>query len=519
MSDIQTPAMWANAVNPVLSGFYPDPSVCRVDGDDGTWYYLVNSTFEYLPGLPVHRSRNLVDWEPVGHILDRPDQVDLTRVGDSGGMFAPTIRHDGTRFLAVCTLIGGAPGRSGNFIVTADDAAGPWSDPVWWDVDGIDPSILVDDDGRLWAHGTRLAPEPEWDQQTQVWVREVDRISLEPGDAEHIVWTGAVRGAVWAEGPHLYRRDGVVYLLAAEGGTGFNHAISVARADSPIGPFVGNPANPVLTHRQLGRRSPVINVGHADLVDAPDGTSWAVCLASRLWNGSDLLGRETFLVDVEWENGWPVFAPGEGRLSPTPRHPAPVAGPGEGVEAPTGYRADDLSTSIAVRRHPSEIGVEDLGGGAFSLHAGDGLTAPLPAYIAKRITLVDARVQVLLSAAEPGVRAGLALRYSSAAFVMMTVGDRIARVEIVAPDIMNESHDFDVSSNNGMLAFEIDETRATAIWNPTGGVAATLSHIDISHLCAEVMDGFVGATYGAVAIGSTGGAIFADLAEVAGSSA
>src|SRR5450759_2227759 len=159
MSDIQTPAMWANAVNPVLSGFYPDPSVCRVDGDDGTWYYLVNSTFEYLPGLPVHRSRNLVDWEPVGHILDRPDQVDLTRVGDSGGMFAPTIRHDGTRFLAVCTLIGGAPGRSGNFIVTADDAAGPWSDPVWWDVDGIDPSILVDDDGRLWAHGTRLAPE------------------------------------------------------------------------------------------------------------------------------------------------------------------------------------------------------------------------------------------------------------------------------------------------------------------------------------------------------------------------
>ncbi|MEK8227288.1 family 43 glycosylhydrolase [Oerskovia sp. M15] len=165
--------------------------------------------------------------------------------------------------------------------MTAADPAGPWSDPVWWDNDGIDPSLLVDDDGRLWAHGTSLSLDPEWDQQTEVWVRELDPSTLRLQGETHVVWSGAVRGAVWAEGPHLYRRDGTVYLLTAEGGTGYHHAIVVARAEHPTGPFVGNPANPVLTHRHLGRDAPVVNVGHADLVDAPDGTSWALMLASR----------------------------------------------------------------------------------------------------------------------------------------------------------------------------------------------------------------------------------------------
>ncbi|MFS0700399.1 family 43 glycosylhydrolase [Cellulomonas sp. 179-A 4D5 NHS] len=141
-----------SARNPILPGCYPDPSICRV-GED---YYLVTSTFEYLPGLPVHRSRDLVSWEPVGHAIHRPGQLDLTGVRSSHGLFAPTLRHHHGTFWLICTLVGqpeGAPG--GNFYVTATDPAGPWSDPVWLDESGIDPSFLFDDDGRVWVHGTR----------------------------------------------------------------------------------------------------------------------------------------------------------------------------------------------------------------------------------------------------------------------------------------------------------------------------------------------------------------------------
>ena len=254
--------------NPILPGCFPDPSICRV----GEWHYLVASTFELLPGMPVMRSRDLATWETIGHVLDRPGMVDLAGIRSSGGIFAPTIRYDGERFWIVTTLVDPADGeRGGTFLVTADDAAGPWSDPIWIEVAGIDPSLLFDDDGRVWMHGTRLVAEPEWHHQTEVWVRE---LSIDEGRLvgdEHVVWTGAVRGAVWAEGPHLLRIDGTCYLLAAEGGTAFEHAVCIARAEHPTGPFVGSPANPVLTHRQLGHGAEVQAVGHADLVQAPDG--------------------------------------------------------------------------------------------------------------------------------------------------------------------------------------------------------------------------------------------------------
>ena len=203
--------------NPILPGCFPDPSICRV----GEWHYLVASTFELLPGMPVMRSRDLATWETIGHVLDRPGMVDLAGIRSSGGIFAPTIRYDGERFWIVTTLVDPADGeRGGTFLVTADDAAGPWSDPIWIEVAGIDPSLLFDDDGRVWMHGTRLVAEPEWHHQTEVWVRE---LSIDEGRLvgdEHVVWTGAVRGAVWAEGPHLLRIDGTCYLLAAEGGQG-----------------------------------------------------------------------------------------------------------------------------------------------------------------------------------------------------------------------------------------------------------------------------------------------------------
>lgn len=523
MTDDQTPVLWGG-VNPVLPGFYPDPSVCRVDGEGGTWFYLVNSTFEYLPGLPIHRSRDLLHWELIGHVLDRPGQVDVSLVRDSGGLFAPTIRHDGNRFLVVCTVVGGGQHGSGNFVVTATDPAGPWSDPIWWDMDGIDPSIMIEPDGTLWAHGTRLAPEPEWEQQTEVWVRLLNNQTLKPEGGETIIWSGALRGAIWSEGPHLVHHEGYVYLLAAEGGTGFHHAIIVARAKSPLGPFTGNPSNPVLTHRNLGRAAAVSNVGHADLVEAPDGTWWAVCLATRAWDHCDLLGRETFLVPVTWEDGWPVFAPGEGQLPLNPtgftaRQPAD-----SGTVATAGPTADSYRDVIAVRRHPTEFCTFTGESGELRIAAGEGLAGPAPGFVARRLAGLTTRVQVRLAQAGDGVRAGLALRYSATAFVALTMDGGAVQIEVFnghAPAKSSRTtwrpasagQDVPAGTAAGVLAFELQGTSAVAVWEPAGGAPVRYGAVDISHLCAKHDGGFVGVTYGALAVGDHGFAIFSDLRE------
>lgn len=474
--------------NPVLPGFYPDPSACRVDGDDGTWFYAVNSSFEYLPGLPIHRSRDLVTWELVGHAIHRPGQLDLSRVRDSDGLFAPTIRHDGSRFLIVCTLVGDAP-RQGNFVVTANDAAGPWSDPVWWDGGGIDPSLFFDDDGSVWAHGTRLAAEPEWDQQTEVWVRELDPATLQLRGDEHVVWSGAVRGAVWAEGPHLYRRDGHVYLLASEGGTSVHHALSVARADSPTGPFVGCPGNPVFTHRHLGRHYPVINVGHADLLEDPNGEWWAVLLASRPVDGVDVLGRETFLVPVSWEDGWPVFAPGVGTLVSDP--PVP--------QLPRAVAVNHANPLLAVRRYPHEIG--DISGDAMRLTAAGGLDSRQPAFVARRLTSIDSTVQVTIDDLPDTASAALAVRFDSGLWGEAVVsrdpqGTRLSVVvcDGAGPRILTES--IVEGPAVGVIQLQIDGLVARAAWLSDGGGFHDMGSFSLALMGAGVSGGFVGVTYG-----------------------
>jgi len=308
--------------NPILAGCHPDPSICRV-GDD---YFLVTSTFEYFPGLPIYHSTDLAQWRLMGHVISEEGQLDYTGIRSSGGLYAPTIRHDGEKFWVVCTLVahdGEHPG--GNFVMTAPAITGPWSEPIWLDVDGIDPSVFFDDDGKVWMHGTRLAPQPQWPQQTETWLREYDPKARALVGPEYVLWRGAVQGAVWSEAPHIYKVDGAYYLLTAEGGTDFHHAVSVARAETVTGPYEGAPTNPIFTHRNLGREYPVVGAGHADLVQAPDGSWWATLLAMRTYGGYHYnLGRETFLVPVEWQDGWPVFAPEVGRITDLLR--VPVSG-------------------------------------------------------------------------------------------------------------------------------------------------------------------------------------------------
>lgn len=487
---------FASATNPVLSGFHPDPSICRVDGADGTWYYLATSTFEYLPGLPIHRSRDLVEWELVGHAIHRPEQLDLSRVADSQGLFAPTIRHDGERFLVVCTVVGGTDGASGNFVVTAEDAAGPWSDPIWWEGGGIDPSLFLDD-GSIWAHGTRPARNPEWDQQTEVWVRELDPVTLQLKGDEHIVWSGAVRGAVWAEGPHLYRKDGRVYLLASEGGTSIHHALSVARADHPTGPYEGCKGNPIFTHRHLGRSYPVINVGHADLVEAPDGSWYSVVLASRPVEGVDVLGRETFLVPVEWEDGWPVFAPGTGTLVADPTHPTPEVG----VAPAPAASASDL---LAVRRLPEEVCTVD--GDRLVVTAGDGLGALRPGFVGRRLSTLPATVGVTLQEVPDGVLAGVALRYDSTAWATALVGPdpdgcRIRLLQGGSDGERVVAEHTASSAPRGRVELAIEGLEARASWMPEDGERQELGSVSLAEMGAIRSGGFVGTAFGILAIG------------------
>ena len=302
--------------NPILPGFYPDPSVCRV-GDD---YFLVNSTFEFFPGLPIHHSRDLVHWRQIGHVLDRPEQLNLDGVRPSGGLYAPTIRHHEGTFYVINTMVDG-PGREGqegrsNFIVTAPDPAGPWSTPHWLDdAPGIDPSLLFDDDGRAWYVGNRHAFDGHYDGHCEIWLQELDLEEMQLIGPRTVLWDGAVKGAVYAEGPHLYRIDGRYYLMIAEGGTGHDHAVTIARSETITGPYEVNPRNPILTHRHLGQGYPIVGTGHADLVQTQYGEWWLLALAMRPYDGYFYnLGRETFMAPVRWEEGWPIVSPGTGKI-------------------------------------------------------------------------------------------------------------------------------------------------------------------------------------------------------------
>jgi len=292
--------------NPILKGFYPDPSICRV-GED---YYLVTSTFTYFPGVPIFHSRDLVHWEQIGHVLDRPSQLPLSEGEHSHGIFAPSLRyHEGTFYMVTTNVANG-----GNFFVTAHNPAGPWSDPYWLETDGIDPSLFFDEDGRCWYCGTKDRREgAAYYGDNEIFIQELDlkdKVLIGPS---YPAWHGAMKNAVWAEGPHIYKKDGWYYLLISEGGTGHEHALTIARSRSLTEEFEGYDCNPILTHRHLGKDYPIVNVGHGDLVETQDGDWWMVLLASRPYGGYYRnLGRETFLVSLVWEDGWPVVNPGEG---------------------------------------------------------------------------------------------------------------------------------------------------------------------------------------------------------------
>jgi beta-xylosidase len=297
-------------LNPILAGFYPDPSITRA----GDAYYLVTSSFVYYPGVPIFRSTDLVHWTQIGSVLDRPSQLHVDSAGISRGIFAPVIRyHDGT-FYMITTLID----RGGNFIVTAKDPAGPWSDPIWLrEVDGIDPSIFFDDDGRAYITNNGPPVEtPLYEGHRAIWVQEYDVANKKMIGPRSVIVNGGVdiaKKPIWIEAPHILKVKGQYYLICAEGGTADQHSEVVFRASAPLGPYTPYSGNPILTQRHLdpSRAFPVTSTGHADFVETQNGEWWAVFLGTRPYaNDTYNIGRETFLLPVRWVDGWPVILSG-----------------------------------------------------------------------------------------------------------------------------------------------------------------------------------------------------------------
>ncbi|KAA3628733.1 MAG: glycoside hydrolase family 43 protein, partial [Bacteroidetes bacterium] len=228
---IKLPAQENFFLNPIIPGGYPDPSICRV-GDE---FYIVNSTFEYFPGLPIHKSVDLVNWKLVGYGLHRPEQcqeaVNLVDVQSDGGIHAPTIRyHEGTFYIITTNVYYHEDTQTTdfvNFIITAEDIEGPWSEPhVLEGAPGIDPDIFFDDDGKVWYIGPHSPENPNFQGEGEIWLQEIDLDNWALTGERNFLWRGAC-GGVWVEGPHIYKRDGRYYLMVAEGGTSFNHAVMI----------------------------------------------------------------------------------------------------------------------------------------------------------------------------------------------------------------------------------------------------------------------------------------------------
>lgn len=279
--------------NPIISGFHPDPSVCRV-GDD---YYLVTSSFEYFPGIPVYHSKDLVNWRQIGHCLNRSTQIELTKAApNSMGIYAPTIRYHEGYFYVITTNITYGLAKGGNFVVRTNDPYEEWSDPVWIDLPGIDPSLFFGEDGKVYYTGA----------YKDIFMCEIDLNTGKVLSDPLSIWGGT--GAVDPEGPHLYKIGDYYYLFISEGGTSQGHMITGARSKNIWGPYEPCPRNPVLSNRSMPL--PIKATGHTDFIQAHDGSWWAVCLGIRPVPYPDRhhLGRETFLAPVKWDDDqWPII--------------------------------------------------------------------------------------------------------------------------------------------------------------------------------------------------------------------
>jgi len=498
--------------NPVLAGWHPDPAITRA----GDKFYLVVSTFTFFPGIPVFESADLVHWKQVGNVIERPSQLDFDGLSVSRGVFAPSITfHDGTFY-----VLNTAVDSGGNYLATATNPAGPWSDPVWLkSIDGIDPSLFFDDDGKAYLLNNG-PPEgtPQYEGHRAIWMQQFDLARREPVGPRKVMINGGVdfsKKPIWIEGPHIYKRNGWYYLVCAEGGTSLQHSQVVLRSRAVWGPYQPYARNPILTQRDLApdRADAIINAGHADLVEGKDGTWWAIFLASRAYGRTHFnTGRETFLLPVEWQDDWPTI------LAPGRAIPQVAAGPSfmsrDASQAPQSgnfvwrdeFDAPKLDRSWMFVRVPKRTWAE-LGkpAGTLSIHPlAEGLdTLRNPSFLGRRQQhLVFEASAALTVPTRPGVAAGLAAFQDEKHWYFLGVRRRAGRTELFlekdggdAPATIAKASStagarlrLKIAADRGAYSFAYDADGKGWQWLRRDDDGTILS--------TDVAGGFVGATLG-----------------------
>ncbi|WP_245648863.1 glycoside hydrolase family 43 protein [Sphingomonas sanxanigenens] len=494
--------------NPILSGYYPDPSVTRV-GDD---YYLVLSSFAHFPGLPIFTSKDLVNWTQIGNAIDRTEQLDFTGMRTSQAVFAPDISyHDGT-FYIVNTCVE----CKGNFVITAKDPAGPWSNPIWLPFEGIDPSIYWEGDRAYIVNNRAPAEPPRYSGHRAIWIQEYDwRSGKMIGESTQLVNGGVdiSKKPVWIEGPHIFLKDGWYYLTAAEGGTSVNHSQVVLRSRKLRGPFVPYAGNPILTQRDLdpARTNPITSAGHAKLVQTQKGDWWATFLAVRPYEGDYYnIGRETFLLPVTWKDGWPVILP---KGQPIPfTAPAPKLPRQQPPKLPTSgdfaYVDEFDGQTLAMQW----VGVRTPKSPVYRLDGGDLLLergAPMgdlqrtPAFVGRRQQHHRATMSttVRFAPGQDGERAGLAAMQSDLSYLFFGItridGRRVValysreggqeRLVASAPLESDAPLTLTIRADRGKMAFD---------YSGAGGKQTLIQDFDVKFLSTKVATGFVGTIVG-----------------------
>lgn len=482
--------------NPILTGMNPDPSICRV-GDD---FYLVTSTFEYYPGLPIYHSKDLVNWKLIGHALSTPQSNPLKGAVASGGQFAPTLRYHEGRFYVIGTNYGGE-GSRGISYVSADNPAGPWSDPVWIDQWYVDPSLDFYD-GKTYY----LSP----DNAGSFLLRTLD---LFTGKEEcEAVKVAEGLGGASPEGPHFYKRGDYYYVMSAEGGTGYEHREVIQRSKHPYGPYEPSPVNPVFSNMNVPDH-PFQAIGHGDLVELADGSWWVVCLGIRPQNGKyQHIGRETFLAPVTWtDDGWPkVGADGvvreEYERPPLPWHPW------EEDPVRDDFNSENLALYWNFLRNPydkdwsltEKPGHLCLHGSALSLKQNDS-----PAFVCRRQTALNADISAKMSfqPEAENEEAGLLIRGNDKNHYDLLVtkrdGHRVVMVQKYLNDMVAETKYADLPDGDVILGITATPSEYS-FWvkeneDAPQSILATAPTRDLSN---ELISGFTGVYVGMYASGN-----------------
>ena len=489
--------------NPVIPGFYPDPSICRVGND----YYLVNSSFEYFPGVPIWHSTDMVHWNQIGNVLDRASQLPLVNCKPSNGIYAPTIRFHNGIFYMVVTLVNENKAYQ-NFYVTTTNPAGPWSDPIKVDQSGIDPSLFWDDDGKVYFQSNRAtkSSDPRAIYQSEIDINTGKRLS-----EIKTLWTGS--GGSYVEGPHLYKKDGFYYLLTAEGGTAYGHTVAIGRSKSVWGPFESCPHNPILTNRMS--YSPLQGTGHADIVQATDGSWWMVHLAFRpAVDGIHFIGRETCLTPVEWETGeWPIIN-GNGQseilnIKTPPNYNAQIPQPfGTTVvtdfDKPIGFEWLYLRNPNPLNYSTTErAGYLRLKGAATSLYDLDS-----PTMIARRQQHFDftASTSIDFNPKQNNEEAGLTImmdnRFHYDVFINQVNGKKVINLRYTLDALNQVTQQMPLPDGAIEIIVKGDKKMYSFYYKTTNGTPVEIGKLNTRFLGTEVSGGYNGVIIGLYATGN-----------------